>query len=37
MEDFQDYIYVKLEQAESEGKVYVGNDMCFRAESLEKI
>lgn len=37
MEEFQNYIYVKLEKAEGEGKVYIGNSFFFRAENLEKI
>lgn len=37
MEEFQDYVYVHLENAEGEGKVYIGNNMFFRAEDLEKI
>ena len=37
MEDFQDFVCVHLESAEGEGKVYIGNDMFFRAKNLEKI
>jgi len=37
MEDFQDYVYIQLEKAEGEGKVYIGNKMFFRAEDLERI
>ena len=37
MAGFQDNIYVHIEKAQGEGKVYIGNDMNFRAEDLEKI
>ena len=37
MEEFQDFVYVHLEKAKGDGKVYIGNDMFFRAENLEKI
>ena len=37
LERFQDYIYVQLEKAEGEGKVYLGNRMFFKSENLEKI
>jgi hypothetical protein len=37
IEQFQDYVHVKLEKAEGEGKVYIGNNMFFRVENLEKI
>ncbi|MFC1945744.1 hypothetical protein ACFLW1_00935 [Chloroflexota bacterium] len=37
MEDFKDFLYVNLDKAEGAGKVYLGNNMFFRAENLEKI
>ena len=37
MEEFQNYIYVKLDKAKGEGKVYIGNTFFFREENLEKI
>jgi hypothetical protein len=37
MEAFQDFVYVHLEKAEGEGRVYIGNNMAFRVEDLEKI
>jgi len=37
MEDFKNFISVKLDKAEDEGKVYVGNTFVFREENLEKI
>lgn len=35
MADFHDYVYVRIEKAEV--KDYIGNDLFFRAEYLEKI
>jgi hypothetical protein len=37
MEGFEDFVYVHLEKAEGEGEVYIGNNMLFRVEDLEKI
>ena len=37
MEEFPEFILVKLEKAEGEGKVYIGNNMFFQEENLEKI
>jgi succinate dehydrogenase/fumarate reductase flavoprotein subunit len=37
MEDFMDFICVHIEKAQSEGKVYIGNNMFFLAENVEKI
>jgi hypothetical protein len=37
MEEFQEYVYVRLEKAEGEAKVYIGNEMFFPAGNLEKI
>ena len=37
MDDFQDFVFVRLEKAEGEGKPYIGNEMFFKAEYLEKI
>ena len=37
MEGFEDFVYVHLEKAEGEGKVYIGNNMLFLAKDLEKI
>ena len=37
MEEFPEFILVKLEKAEGEGKVYIGNNMFFQVENLEKI
>ena len=35
--EFKQYVHVKLERADGEGNVYIGNSMCFRLENLEKI
>ena len=37
MEDFHDFVYVHIEKAQGEGKVYIGNNMFFLAENVEKI
>ena len=37
MEEFQDYFHVKLEKANGQGQVYIGNTFVFRVENLEKI
>jgi len=37
MEEFSEFILVEIEDAEGEGKVYIGNRMFFQEESLEKI
>lgn len=37
MDDMQDFVYVHLEKAEGEGKIYIGNKHFFKAEYLEKI
>ena len=37
MEGFEDFIYVHLEKAAGEGKVYIDQDVYFRVEDLEKI
>ena len=37
MEDFKDFVYVHIEKAQGEGKVYIGNNMFFLAENVEKI
>ena len=37
MEDFQEYVLVRLEKAEGDAKVYIGNEMFFKAENLDKL
>lgn len=37
MEDYQEYIYVRLEKAEGDAKVYIGNGMFFLVNNLERI
>jgi hypothetical protein len=37
MEDFKDFVYVHIEKAQGEGNVYIGNNMFFFAENVEKI
>jgi hypothetical protein len=37
MEEFNDFVYVHIEKAQGEGQVYVGNNMLFRAENVDKI
>ena len=37
MEEFPEFILVRLEKAEGEGKAYIGNDMFFQEDNLEKI
>lgn len=36
-EEFKDFVYVHLGKAEGEGKVYIGNNMFFKVEELERI
>ena len=37
MKDMQEYISVKLDKAEGDGQVYIGNTFVFREKNLEKI
>ena len=37
MEDFQNHICVHIEKAEGDGKIFIGKDVFFRFENLEKI
>lgn len=37
MADFPEFVYVRLEKAKGEGKDYLGNEMFFLAQNLEKI
>jgi hypothetical protein len=37
MEDYKDYAYVRLEKAAGNAEVYIGNEMLFLVENLEKI
>jgi hypothetical protein len=36
-EHFQDFVFVKLEKVEGEGKEYNGNSLLFQLEELDKI
>lgn len=35
--DFQDFVFVKLEKVEGDGKEYNGNSLLFQLEELDKI
>ena len=37
MEGFEDFAYVRLEKAESEGKIYIGANVFLPVQELEKI
>lgn len=37
MGGFEDFIYVHLEKAVGEGKVYIDHDVYFQVEDLEKV
>jgi hypothetical protein len=37
MKEFGDFVFVRIDKAQGEGKEYIGNKLFFRAENLEKI
>ncbi|OGO16662.1 MAG: hypothetical protein A2Z02_04845 [Chloroflexi bacterium RBG_16_48_7] len=37
MDDFKDFAYIHIEKADGDGKVYVGDNLLFKVESLDKI
>jgi len=37
MEPFSEYIYVMIDKAQGEGKMYEGTEMLFHAHTLKKI